>query len=59
MIFIVHSSDPTPPLSFLKAENVNIDYLPRTGGSEKLEKEDGSIVQGQVFLKGEADTFSI
>ena len=30
---------------------VNFDYLPQRGGSEKLKKGGGSIVQGQVFLK--------
>ena len=28
-----------------------VDYLPRRGESEKLEKEGGSMVQGQVSLK--------
>ena len=30
---------------------VNFDYLPQRGGSEKLKKGGGSIVQGKVFLK--------
>ena len=42
-----HSLDPP----FLKVGGVNFDYLPRRGGSEKLKKLGGSIVQGQIFLK--------
>ena len=36
---------------FLKVGGVNFDYLPQSGGSEKLKKGGGSIVQGKVFLK--------
>ena len=52
----IHSSDPTPtpPLPFfLKGDGeVSFDYRPRRGDSEKLKKDGGSMVQGQVFLKG-------
>ena len=41
----MHSSDP-------KRGGVNCDYLSRRGGSEKLKKAGGSMVQGQVLLKG-------
>ena len=45
-----HSSD--PPLNF--------DYLPWRGGeSEKFKKVGGIMVQEQVFLKGDCDTFLI
>ena len=46
--FSSHSLD-SPPL---KKEGVNFNYLPRSGESEKLKKGNGSMVQGQVFLKG-------
>ena len=39
------------PPSFLKGGEVNFDYLPWRGESEKLKKAGGSMVQGQVFLK--------
>ena len=42
-----HSLD----LPFFKWGEVNFNYLPWRRESEKLEKEGGSIVQGQVFLK--------
>ena len=47
----IHSSD--PPLNF--------NELPQKGGgdSEKLTKDGGHMVQGQVFLKGGAGTFPI
>ena len=38
-------------LPFFKWGEVNFNYLPWRRESEKLEKEGGSIVQGQVFLK--------
>ena len=40
---------------------VNFDYLPWREGreSEKSQKLGGSMVQGQVFLKGGTDTFPI
>ena len=42
---------------------VNFKYLPRrrgeTGGESEKLKRDGSIMQGQVFLKGGAGTFPI
>ena len=41
----------TFPPSFLKGGEVNFDYLPWRGESEKLKKAGGSMVQGQVFLK--------
>ena len=41
-------------------EEVNFDYRPRRGGgSEKLKKGGGSMVQGQVILKAGADTYPI
>ena len=44
-----HSLEPP----FLKGGGVNFDYLPqREGESEKLKKGGGSMVQGQVVLKG-------
>ena len=50
-MLVNHSSD-HPPF-FLKGRGVNSNYLPRRGGeSEKLKKGGGSLVQGQVFLKG-------
>ena len=47
-VMVEHSSPP----SFLKVGSgeVNFDYLPWRGGSEKL-KKGGSIIQGQIFLK--------
>ena len=51
---IPHSSDPP------KGRGIYFDYLPRRGGeTEKLKKGRGSMVQGQVFLKGRAGTFPI
>ena len=60
-----HGSNPTatpapPPHThthththFLKWGEVNFDYLPRRGReSENFKKGVGSMVQGQVFLKG-------
>ena len=54
----IHSSEPPP---FFKGGGVNFNYLPRRGDSEKLKKGCGSMVQGEVFLKGggEAGTFPI
>ena len=48
-VMVEHSSPP----SFLKvgSREVNFDYLPWRGESEKLKKAGGSMVQGQVFLK--------
>ena len=46
-----------PP--FFKGGGVNFKYLPRRGESEKIEKGGGSMVQGQVFLKGRAGIFPI
>ena len=40
---------PTP--FFSNGGEVNFNNLPRRGGSEKLKKGGGSMVQGQVFLK--------
>ena len=46
-----HSSDPP---------SLNFDYLLWRGGeSEKFKKVGGIMVQGQVFLKGDCDTFLI
>ena len=45
---VIHGLGPSP---FLRGE-VNFDYLPLRGESEKLKKMGGSMVQGQVFLKG-------
>ena len=44
---------PPPPPPFLKEGKVHFNYLPQRGegDSEKLKKGDGSMVQGQVFLK--------
>ena len=53
------SSDPPPP--FYMGEGgggENFDY-PGGGRSEKLKKGSGSMVQGQVFLKGGSDTVLI
>ena len=51
LIKIVYNIVQTP-LSFFKVGEVNfVDYLPRRGESEKLEKGGGSMVQGQVLLK--------
>ena len=51
-----NSSEP-PPLFIGGSES----WLPPPGGdeSEKLKKVGGSMVQGQVFLKGGVGTFSI
>ena len=51
-IYIHNSSD----TSFFKGGEVNFDYFPRKGGgqSEKFYKGGGTMVQGQVFLKGGA-----
>ena len=50
-MFIVRT--PPPPLFFFKGGGeVSFDYRPRRRESEKLKKEGGSMVQGQVFLKG-------
>ena len=47
---ILHSSDPTP---FLNGEEQILITSPGgEGGSGKLKKGGGSMVQGQVFLKG-------
>ena len=43
---------------FSRRREVN-NYLPLRGESEKLEKANGSMLQGQVFLKGVAGTFPI
>ena len=37
----------------------NFDYLPQRGGSAKSKKGGGSMVQGQVFLKGGGGFFPI
>ena len=55
---------PHPPLPPLKGGGeVNFDYLPRRRGVWKIKKGGGSMVQGQVLLKGqgggEADIFPI
>ena len=54
----IHSLE--PPL-FLKGGGVNFDYLPQRGEIWKIKKGGGSMVQGQVFLKGRegAGTFLI
>ena len=46
-----HSLDPL----LFKGGEVNFDYLTRRGGGGilKIKKVGGSMVQGQVFLKGE------
>ena len=47
---LVKFNPPSP--FFLKRGEVNIvDYLNKKGESEKLEKGEGSMVQGQVLLK--------
>ena len=60
---IIHSSDSCPlPSLFLKRVEESKFWLPPVKGegeSEKLKKGGGSRVQGQVFLKGEAETFPI
>ena len=57
LVFTCHSSDPPP---FLKGREVNFKYLPQRGGFQKLKKGGGSMVQGQVFLKGGgAGTFPV
>ena len=44
-------------IPFITWGKVNFDYLPRRReGSEKLKKGGGSMVQGQVFLKGKGLT---
>ena len=48
VVLIIHSSD--PPF-FLKGREVNFSYLPRKGENEKIQKEGGSMGQGQIFLK--------
>ena len=53
---ITRSSDP-PPL--FKEGGVNFSYLPQHGGLWKIKKAGGSMVQGQVFLKGEGRLFPI
>ena len=50
LIKIVYNIVRTPS-PFLKRGEVNFDYLPWSGESEKLEKRDGSIEHGQVLLK--------
>ena len=52
LIKIVYNIVWTPNSPFLKRVEVNFDYLPQSGESEKLEKGGGSMVQGQVLLKG-------
>ena len=47
LISSMHSSDLPPPL--FKGGRVNFDFLPWGRESEKW---GGSMVQGQVFLKG-------
>ena len=47
------------PSPFFKGGEVSFDYLPRRGGSVNLKKRGESMAQGQVFLKGGADTFPI
>ena len=57
----LHSSDPPPPFYMRGGGGgggENFDY-PGGGRSEKLKKGSGSMVQGQVFLKGGSDTFLI
>ena len=46
---------------FKKSGGVNFDYLPRRGVFWKIKKGGGSMVPGQVFLKGGggAGTFPI
>ena len=51
------SSEFGPPF-FSRRREVN-NYLPLRGESEKLEKTNGSMMQGQVFLKGVAGAFPI
>ena len=57
----IHSSDPPPAPLFKRGVGVNFNHLPRRGDIEKLKKGCGSMVQGEVFLKGgrEAGTFPI
>ena len=66
---VKHSSDLPPPLfkggrwntssSIKTGGGVNFDYVPGGEGNLKIKKEGGSMVQGQVFLKGGANTFPI
>ena len=51
LIKIVYNIVQTPLSSFKVGEINFVDYLPRRGESEKLEKGGGSMVQGQVLLK--------
>ena len=46
---VKHSLDPPP----FKGRGVNFDYPSQRGESENFQKRDGSMVLGQVFLKGE------
>ena len=57
MIYL-HSSDP----ALFRGGGVNFKYLPWRGRESKiLKKGGGSMVQGQIFLKGRggAGTFSV
>ena len=51
LLKIVYNIVRTPSPPFSKWVQVNFDYLPKRGESEKLEKGGGSMVQGQVLLK--------
>ena len=39
-------------LNHIQKGEVDFNYLPQRGESEKLKRGGGSMVQGQVFLKG-------
>ena len=58
----VHAHRLEPPLhppSLFKGGEVNFKYFPWRGGIWKIKKGGVSMVQGQVFLKGESGTFPI
>ena len=52
---------PTPPFLKKGGGGVNFNYLPGRGGGWiwKIKKGGGSMLQGQVFLKGGPGTFVI
>ena len=39
-------------LNHIQKGEVDFNYLPQRGESEKLKRGGGSMVQGQIFLKG-------
>ena len=56
-----HTASPAPPDLFKGGgkSGVNFNCFHRRRQSEQLKKGGGSIVQGQVFLKGGAGTFPL